>query len=67
MNANMVGLSFTPSKPKGKQLAVSSEESNVDQSSDLKDILIEPEGVYRYTRPTQEQYTSRLQFVGQAN
>jgi len=31
-------------------LAVSSEESDVDRSPDLKDILVEPEGVYRHTR-----------------
>ena len=46
----MVGLSFTPSKSKGKQSAVSSEESDADWSLGLKDVLIEPEGVYRHTR-----------------
>jgi len=46
----MMGPSFTPSKSKGKQLAVSSEESDADQSPDLKDVLIEPEGVYYHTR-----------------
>ena len=47
--ANMVGPSFTPSKSKGKQLAISSEESDVDWSPGLKDILVEPEGVYWHT------------------
>jgi len=46
----MVGPSFTPSKSKGKQLTVSSEESNADRFSSLKDILIEPKGVYQHTR-----------------
>ena len=50
MTTNMVGLSFTPSKSKGKQLVVSSEELDVDRSPDLKDVLVEPEGVYRHTR-----------------
>jgi len=49
-DCNMVGPSFTPKKSKGKQLAVSSEESDIDRSSGLKDILVEPEGVYQYTR-----------------
>ena len=46
VTANMVGLRFTLNKSKGKQLAVSSEELDVDRSPGLKDILIEPEGVY---------------------
>jgi len=46
----MVGLSFTPSKSKGKQPAISSEESDVDRSPGLKDILVEPEGVHWHTR-----------------
>ena len=46
----MVGLSFTSSKSKEKQLAVGPEESDDDQSSGLKNILVEPEGVYRDTR-----------------
>jgi len=50
VTANMVRLSSTPSKSKGKQLAVSSQESDVDQSPGLKDILIKPEGVYRHTQ-----------------
>ena len=45
----MVGPSSTPTKSKGKQLTVSSEESDVDRSPGLKDILVEPEGVYRHT------------------
>jgi len=45
----MVGASTTPSKSKGKQLALSSEESNAERSPGLKEILIEPEGIYRHT------------------
>ena len=45
-----MGLSSTPSKSKGKQLAVSSEESNADRSPGVKKTLTEPEGVYRHTR-----------------
>ena len=48
MTANMVGQSFTPSKSKGKQLVVSSEESDANRSPGLKDILVEPEEVYRH-------------------
>ena len=47
VTTNIVGLSFTPNKFKEKQLAVSSEESDVDRSPGLKDILVEPEGFYR--------------------
>ena len=50
MTANMTGPSATPSKSKGKQPVVSSEESDADRSLSLKDVLIEPEGVYRHTR-----------------
>jgi len=50
----MVGPSSTPSKSKNKQLAINSEESNVDWSPGLKDILVEPEGVYRHTRTRTE-------------
>ena len=46
----MVELSSTPSKSKWKQLAVSSEELNVDRSTGLKDILVKPKGVYQHTR-----------------
>ena len=46
----MVGPSSTLRESKGKQLAISSEESDVDRSSALKDILVKPEGVYRHTR-----------------
>ena len=46
----MVRLSSTLSKSKGKQLAVSSEESDADRSPSLKDVLTKPEGVYRHTR-----------------
>ena len=47
---NIVGPSTTLSKSKGKQLAINFEESNVELSSDLKEILIEPEGIYQYTQ-----------------
>ena len=50
VTANIVGSSSTPSKSKGKQPVVSSEESDVDQSPYLKDILIEPEGIYWHTQ-----------------
>jgi len=45
----MVGLSLKPSKSIGKQLAVSSEESDIDLSLGFKDILVKPEGVYWHT------------------
>ena len=48
--SNIVGPSTTPSKSKGKQLAFYSEESDNERSSSLKEILIESEGIYRYTR-----------------
>ena len=54
MTANMVGPSSTPSKSKEKQLAVSLEESEVIRSLGLKDILIEPEGVYNTLGPIRE-------------
>ena len=44
--ANMVGSCSIPIKFIEKQLAVSSEESDADRSPGLKDVLIEPEGVY---------------------
>ena len=47
----MVGPSFTPSKYKGKQLTISSEESDADRSPGLKDALAEPEGVTTYLDP----------------
>ena len=46
----MVGPSSTPSNFKGKQLVVSSKELDADRSPGLKDVLIEPKGVYRHTR-----------------
>jgi len=49
MSFNMVGPSTTPSKSKGKQLAINSEESDVEPSSGLKEILIESEGIYQHT------------------
>ena len=45
-----MGPSSMPCKSKEKQLAVSSEESNADRSLVLKDVLVEPEGVYWHTR-----------------
>jgi len=39
----MVGPSTTPSKSKRKQLAISSEDSDAERSSGLKETLIEPE------------------------
>ena len=45
-----MGPSITPSKSKGKQLAFSSEESDTECSSGLKEILIEPEEIYRRTQ-----------------
>ena len=45
-----MGSSTTPSKSKGKQLALSSEESDVEHSSGLKEILTEPKGISRHTR-----------------
>jgi len=50
VTSNMVGPSTAPSKSNGKQLALSSEESDAEYSSSLKEILIEPEGIYRHTR-----------------
>jgi len=50
VTANVIGPSFTSSKFKEKQLIVSSEESDADRSTSLKEILVEPEGVDRYSR-----------------
>ena len=50
MTFNMVGSNITPSKSKGKQLAISSGESNIEPSSNLKEILVEPEGIHQHTR-----------------
>ena len=46
----MVGPSTTPSKSNGKQLALSSGESDVEYFLGLKEILIEPEEIYRNTQ-----------------
>jgi len=46
----MVGPSATPSKSKGKQLALSSKESDTECFSGLKEILLEPKEIYRRTR-----------------
>ena len=50
MTLNIVGQSTMPSKSKGEQLAVNFEESDVERSPGLKNVLIEPEGIYQYTR-----------------
>ena len=50
MTSNMMGLSATPGNSKGKQLVFSSDESDVEYSSGLKELLIELEGIYRHTR-----------------
>ena len=50
VTSNMMGLSATPGNSKGKQLALSSEESDVECFSGLKELLIKPEGIYRRTR-----------------
>jgi len=46
----MVGPSATSSKSKGKQLTLSSEESDVEPFLDLKEKLVVPEGIYRHIR-----------------
>ena len=46
----MVGPSTTPSKSKRKQLAFSSEKLDIERFSNLKEILIETEGIYQRTR-----------------
>jgi len=51
----MMGPSITPCKLKGKQLALSSEESNTERFSGLKEKLIEPEEIYQRTRSEPEQ------------
>ena len=43
---NIVGPNSTPIKSKGKQLVVSLEESDADQSPGLNNVLIKPEEVY---------------------
>jgi len=45
----MMGPSTSPSKSKGKQLIVSSDESD-DEPSGLRELLTEPEGVYQHIR-----------------
>jgi len=46
----MVSPSTTSSKSKRKQLSFSSEESDTECSSSLKEILVEPEEIYQHTR-----------------
>ena len=46
----MVDPSATPRKSKGKQSAHSSEESDVEHSSGLKEIFAEPKKIYKHTR-----------------
>ena len=65
MTANMV--SSIPSKSKEKQLVVSSEESDVDRSPSLKDILVELEGSTDTLGPAQEQLLQSTIIVGQEN
>jgi len=48
VTSNIVDLNTTLSK--SKQLALCSEESDTEHSSDLKELLIEPEGIYQHTR-----------------
>jgi len=50
----MVGPSTTPSKSKGKQLALIFEESDTVRFLGLKEILIEPEEIYRHIQIQQE-------------
>ena len=49
MTFNMVGSSTTPSKSKRNQLVISSKESDVERCSGLKEILINPEGIFQRT------------------
>ena len=50
MTFNIMGPSTILSKSKGKQLAISSGESDVELSLGLKEILIKPKGNYQHTR-----------------
>ena len=50
MTFSMVGPSTTPSTSKGKQPAISSDESDTEPSSGFREILIKPEGVYQHNR-----------------
>jgi len=50
VTSNMVGPSTTPSTSKGKQPAISSDESDTEPSSGFREILIKPEGVYQHNR-----------------
>ena len=50
VTSNMVGPNAISSKSKGKQLVISSEESDVEPTSGLKNLLIEPEGIYSHTQ-----------------
>ena len=50
VTSNIVSLSAMPNKSKGKQLALSFKESDVEHSSRFKEILAKPEGIYRHTR-----------------
>jgi len=66
--ANMMGPSFTPSKFKRKQLAVSSEESDVDRSSGFEGYVCRTwRGVPTNSDPYGNNCPSRLQSVGQGN
>ena len=48
VTSNMVGPSTSPSKSKGNQSIVSSDESD-DEPSGLRELLTEPEKVYQHT------------------
>ena len=48
VTSNMVGPSIMSIKSKGKQPVVSSDESDNEPSSDLREILIKPEGLYQH-------------------
>ena len=54
VTTNMMGQVSYQVSPRGRKPAVSSEESDANRSPGLKDVLIEPEGVYRPFEPTQE-------------
>jgi len=45
----MVGPCTTPSKSKGKKLAINSKELGAERSLSLKNIVIKSEGIYWYT------------------
>jgi len=50
VTSKMMGPSTIQSKLKENQLTLSSEESDTERFSGLKEILIKPKGIYRHTR-----------------